>query len=305
MKQNDKRIRVQVFSGSSSHYRQYELSWRRLILFLCAFSLGVLLLAFGSFMLVKHFYQQLGFDTAHWKNLKLDRNFEASILAGKPETPPDNEASTGYEKLHQLAARQESAPESPLIESDADFYLTYDPNSRPEDSLRISSLIEELEMQIDEAMRIHDEIDEKYDSKEALKNLPSIIPLQKGEGRISDLFGTRKDPFVKRFRHHNGIDIAAPMGTPVYAPAAGVVEIAQTRYRINVGYGRVVKINHGKGIKTLYGHLQNVLVKPGQKVSRWDVIGLVGTTGRSTGPHLHYEIYVNNRAIDPMNYILN
>lgn len=304
MKKYDRRVRVQVFSGSTSHYRQFELSWRRLLLFGIVIGLGLLLVITGAFFLFNSFYKDLGLKSFVLDNLKLDKKLDSQSQSVALQQSDDHDFEKKLQQVNHVADGQ-SATEGSLIEANEDYYLAYsDENFAAEDSSQISSLIDELEMQLDEAVRVHDAINTKYDSKEALKNLPSIIPLQNGERRISDLFGKRKDPFMKRTRHHNGLDVAAPKGTPVYAPAAGIVELAQHNYSINRGYGRIVKINHGHGIRTLYGHLHKIFVKPGQKVNRWDVIGLVGTTGRSTGPHLHYEIFVNDEAIDPMNYIL-
>ena len=125
------------------------------------------------------------------------------------------------------------------------------------------------------------------------------------EGRVTDKFGKRKDPFIEKVKHHNGIDLSARYGTKVYAAAAGVVEFTRQRYRLNKGYGRVIIINHSYGYKTLYGHLKTILVKPGQKVERWQVIGLSGDTGRATGPHLHYEVWHHGRPQNPEDFILN
>lgn len=304
MKKHDKRVRVQVFSGSTSQYRQFEVSWRRLILLGVVFALGLLLVITGAFFVFNSFYNEIGLKSFVLDHLKLDRNFDPNTQPVSQKSPDKNIEFAGFKQINHVTDSNDISTSSPLIQPEDEYSLSFLDNDAGEDSTGISSLIDDLEMQLDEAMRVHEQINEKYDSKDALKSMPSIIPLQEGDWRISDLFGKRKDPIVKRIRHHNGLDIAAPKGTPVYAPAAGVIELAQHRYSINRGYGRAVKINHGKGIKTLFGHLHKIFVKPGQKVNRLDIIGLVGSTGRSTGPHLHYEIYKNDKAIDPMNYIL-
>jgi murein DD-endopeptidase MepM/ murein hydrolase activator NlpD len=113
------------------------------------------------------------------------------------------------------------------------------------------------------------------------------------------------DPLIGKIRHHDGVDLAAPQGTQVFAAADGVVESVAARSSLSPGYGREVIIDHGFGFKTRYSHLSQVLVRPGQKVSRWDVIGLVGQTGRATGPHLHYEVLVNGLPVNPLDYILD
>ena len=99
---------------------------------------------------------------------------------------------------------------------------------------------------------------------------------------------------------HAGLDVAAPSGTPVYAPADGVVSFAG----YDSGYGKLVSIDHGYGVITRFGHNSRLFVEQGQKVRRWDVISAVGSTGRSTGAHLHYEVRIHGIAVDPMNYIL-
>ncbi len=120
------------------------------------------------------------------------------------------------------------------------------------------------------------------------------------KGILGHGFGWRRDPFTGQREFHKGIDISAPTGRKVLAPADGIV-VKVSRVR---GYGRVLYLSHGNGIMTHYGHLSEFNVKLGQKVSRGGVIGFVGSTGRSTGPHLHYEVVVHNRKVDPMKYIL-
>jgi len=167
-----------------------------------------------------------------------------------------------------------------------------------------TDLISQLEENLSHTQTLQKTILEKFEARrKQLEHIPSIKPLL--SGRITDLFGKRKDPFVYRTRHHQGLDIGAPRGTEVFAPANGVVELVKTTYRRNSGYGKAVVINHGYGIKTLYGHLSAINVKAGQKIGRWDLVGLVGETGRATGPHLHYEVWVDGAACDPLRFILN
>jgi murein DD-endopeptidase MepM/ murein hydrolase activator NlpD len=167
-----------------------------------------------------------------------------------------------------------------------------------------SDLLSQLEQHLSRTQEMQKTIVEKFEiRRKQLEHIPSIKPLL--SGRITDLFGKRKDPFVYRTRHHQGLDIGAPRGTEVFAPAHGVVEFVKTTYRRNRGYGRAVVIDHGYGIKTLYGHLSEIKVKVGQKIERWDVVGLVGETGRATGPHLHYEVWVDGETCDPLRFILN
>jgi murein DD-endopeptidase MepM/ murein hydrolase activator NlpD len=114
-------------------------------------------------------------------------------------------------------------------------------------------------------------------------------------------FGYRRDPFTRTRKFHDGIDITAPVGTPVRATADGTVESIQ--YYRN-GYGLTLVVNHGYGYKTVYAHLSLSKVKRYQKVERGEVIALVGNSGRTTGPHLHYEVQITGKARNPLNYII-
>lgn len=130
-----------------------------------------------------------------------------------------------------------------------------------------------------------------------LASTPSIKPVK---GILGHGYGWRRDPFTGQREFHKGIDISAPTGRDVVAPADGIV----IKISREAGYGKVVYLSHGNGITTRYGHLSEYNVKLGQKVKRGDAIGFVGSSGRSTGPHLHYEVLVHKRKVDPMNYIL-
>jgi murein DD-endopeptidase MepM/ murein hydrolase activator NlpD len=131
-----------------------------------------------------------------------------------------------------------------------------------------------------------------------LSSTPSIAPVR---GILTDGFGGRSDPFTGEHGVHNAIDISSAVGQPVRAPADGLVVKAEWAN----GYGNVIYIAHGYGFSTRYGHLSGYAVKAGARVKRGDVIGYVGTTGRSTGPHLHYEVRMNNNPVNPLEYILN
>ena len=141
-------------------------------------------------------------------------------------------------------------------------------------------------------------------NKEALLSAtPAIQPVSnKDLSRMASGFGYRIDPVYKTTKMHAGLDFAAPQGTPIYATADGVVE---TSGNTGNGYGNHVVINHGYNYETLYGHMVRVKARSGQKVRRGEVIGWVGSTGKSTGPHLHYEVHKNGNAIDPIYFFYN
>lgn len=131
-----------------------------------------------------------------------------------------------------------------------------------------------------------------------LSSTPSVIPVK---GILGHGYGWRKDPFTGLRDFHAGVDIVANRGAKVYAPANGIV----TKVGRAGGYGKTIFISHGNGITTRYGHLNDMDVKVGDRVKRGQVIGRVGSTGRSTGPHLHYEVLVHNQKVNPLQYIIN
>ena len=134
-----------------------------------------------------------------------------------------------------------------------------------------------------------------------MKNLPIQIPLKKGTYTLVSGFGERIHPIFKTSRQHNGIDFAARAGTPVIASGDGIVEKPIGNF---TGYGTVIVINHGNGVKSIYAQLLDTKVQPGQKVKAGQEIGFVGSTGISIGPHLHFEIWVNGEAKDPMEFLI-
>jgi murein DD-endopeptidase MepM/ murein hydrolase activator NlpD len=127
--------------------------------------------------------------------------------------------------------------------------------------------------------------------------IPSREPVD--SPTLTSSFGVRNDPFNGRHRMHQGVDIPGPIGTPVYATADGVVERAEWAG----GYGHLVELNHGNGMQTRYGHLSKIIAQPNERVRRGQLIGLMGSTGRSTGSHLHYEVRIAGAAVDPAPYI--
>ena len=146
-----------------------------------------------------------------------------------------------------------------------------------------------------------DEIERLASNKAALlEAIPSIQPIKnKDLTRMASGYGYRNDPFTKKRRFHWGMDFTAKKGVPVYATGNGVVKRADNRAS---GYGNHIRIDHGFGYVSLYAHLSKYNVRRGQKVKRGDLIGFVGNTGRSAGPHLHYEIFKDKKRINPLNF---
>jgi murein DD-endopeptidase MepM/ murein hydrolase activator NlpD len=148
-------------------------------------------------------------------------------------------------------------------------------------------------------VRRQEQLDQQLGKVERkLSHTPVVAPVV---GVITDGFGPRLDPVTGKPAFHEGLDISVAIGTVVTAPADGVVVFANR----DSGYGRLIKINHGYGYTTLYGHLEKFLVKEGAKVTRGQPIGKVGMSGRTTGPHLHYEVWKDGEKQNPLHYILD
>lgn len=127
--------------------------------------------------------------------------------------------------------------------------------------------------------------------------IPSVQPVTRLQ--FTSNFGIRSDPFQGTARMHAGVDISGPVGTPIFATADGIIAHADRQG----GYGNLVEVNHGKGIATRYGHLSKILVADGARVTRGQLIGLMGSTGRSTGSHLHYEVRIDGHAVNPVPFL--
>jgi len=162
-------------------------------------------------------------------------------------------------------------------------------------------LIDKLTKQIAVQSISLDEIKELAEQKEELlSTIPAIQPIQNSDlKRMASGYGWRSDPFTKARKFHYGMDFSAPTGTPIYASGNGVVTRADAN---SSGYGNHVRIDHGFNYVSLYAHLSKYNVKKGQKVKRGDIIGFVGSTGRSVAPHLHYEIFKDGKRINPRNF---
>jgi murein DD-endopeptidase MepM/ murein hydrolase activator NlpD len=168
----------------------------------------------------------------------------------------------------------------------------------------IVNTLDNLERRMSFQEKSYVQINDFIKNKEQLlASTPAIQPVSNSDlKRVASGFGYRIDPIYKTPRFHAGLDFTAPQGTPIYATANGVAKIAGNAGN---GYGNYVVINHGYGYETLYGHMYRVKVKAGVRLRRGDVIGYVGSTGKSTGPHCHYEVHKNGQRIDPVYFFYN
>jgi len=227
------------------------------------------------------------------------------------------------EKARKLATRLRV-----LEERDNDIYRSIFESNPIPDSARLIELEQQQEMQLVMGMdrfeleesvvttlvnlekrmefqdRSYTQLNEFIRNKEQLlAATPAIQPVSNSDlRRVASGYGYRIDPIYKTARFHAGMDFTAPQGTPIYATANGVAKIAGNKGN---GFGNYVVINHGYGYETLYGHMYRVNVKVGERVQRGEVIGYVGSTGKSTGPHCHYEVHKNGQRIDPVYFFYN
>jgi len=197
--------------------------------------------------------------------------------------PPENDQLKGM-----------GGPEEPGTDS-----VSETGNVQPEDLRKMDQDLGRLRSDAATQELSFEELTEAMKDRRSLwASTPSIWPVR---GWLTSGFGNRISPFTGSVMMHNGIDVASRRDMPVMAPAGAVVSYEG----FDSGLGKMVKLDHGYGMQTVYGHLSKVNVRIGQKVKRGDVIAFVGNTGLSTGPHLHYEVHVNNVPVNPLRYILN
>lgn len=225
------------------------------------------------------------------------QNFEQKLRVLARVDQEDDRGGIGplseqEEELYRQTAYTHSTNSAELARANVDPRLDYGLRSMELTADRIerkASLQEQSLQHLYELLR---------DKRSLLSATPSLSPVR---GWISSRFGFRRSPYTGLRQMHDGVDIAAPMGSTVVAPADGIV----SRVANEAGYGKIVAIKHGYGVVTLFAHNSKVLVKVGQEIQRGQTIALVGSTGRSTGPHVHYEVRVNGVPVDPARYILD
>lgn len=213
---------------------------------------------------------------------KRDNEVYRSIFEAQPI--PDSIRALQREKEQEIA-RVEGMPEGQLVFS-------------------IDTTIQKLQARIASQKKSYNQLVDLVKNKEKLlAGTPAIQPVSnKDLNRIASGFGYRIDPVYKTVKLHAGLDFAAPQGTPIYATADG--NVSESGFS-DGGYGNHVVINHGYGYETLYGHMVRIKARRGQHVKRGEVIGYVGSTGKSTGPHCHYEVHKNGQKLDPVYFFYN
>jgi len=295
-----KKLRFLLIPGSRESTRQFSISYGFILA--CCVIIAFTFIA-NIFLTTSYVKSQLAANEA--ERLRT----ENELLAGKYNELNGklNEISEIYDSLVEKEIVIRNIFNLPEISADERMLGVGGPERKIYE--RLSEPVKKAystETRVDGLLRLARFEKEKYheaynvlaEKRSILDHTPSILPTR---GYRTSGFGMRVDPFTGYKQFHGGIDIANKMGSPIYATADGVVEFTG-----NVGdLGRLIKINHGYGYKTRYGHLSTIKVKRGQKVRRGDLIGLMGSSGYSTGPHLHYEIIKDGKKVNPLEYILN
>ncbi len=305
--------RIQIWFHADTNYGIKELSIHKTVLRLALFigfsAIGVAsLIGYDYFKLKKQtnnamfLAQTICQQQIEIKNQRTQiQNFAGKIELLKKQV--DN-LSKFEDKVRLIADLDKTSDSSSLIgiggiptdELDPDIPL----------GKKHNTLMREMHQQIDQtsfavknqALNFDDLIKQLEQKRNRLASTPSIKPVK---GWITSKFGYRKSPFTGKKEFHSGIDISNRMGTKIIAPANGIISYAARKMYI----GNMIVIDHGNGLNTRYGHLKKILVQEGQKVKRGDVIALLGNTGQSTGPHVHYEVHLNGTPVNPLKYILN
>lgn len=306
-----KKIKIWFHSGSTSDIKEFSIHKAALacfVFFIFGLAFGASYIGYDYYKLKKSSFDNKRLNATILKqthDLKSQRNqiqkFAKDIEGLKQLV---NNLSQFEDKVRLIADIKQTSDSSGLIgiggvpkeELDADIPLEQGHNN----------LIREMHRQTSQtrlaakhqALDFEQLIAELEKKRNLLAATPSIKPV---DGWITSRFGYRKSPFTGRREFHSGLDISNQSGKKVVATANGRITFAARKMYI----GNLVIIDHGHGRVTKYGHLKKVLVKKGQTVKRGDVIGLLGNTGRSTGPHVHYEVRINGAPVNPLKYILN
>ncbi len=306
-----KRVKIWYHSGATSDIKEFSIP-RILCTFLFVFA-GVSIICTSfigyDYIKLKRFsfnHDGLGHTVHSLNNEITSQRKQIQRFAGEIEILKKQVVtlSTFEDKVRLIADIKQTSDSSGLIGIGSIPADTLDPDIPL--TQKHNSLIREMHQQVTQtkvaaekhALDFDQLIKQLEQKRNILSATPSIRPVN---GWVTSGFGNRISPFTGQKEFHSGLDIANAPGTKIIAPANGRVSIASEKLYI----GNLLVIDHDHGRVTQYGHLKEILVNPGQEVKRGDVIALMGNTGRSTGPHLHYEVLINGTPVNPLKYILN
>lgn len=296
----------------SSQVKKWMISQKMIRGLLIGLGVFLIFVAFATVSMISYFVNKSTFEETSARNQYLEG--QLNFLQNKVNVADSTlvRIQNFEQKLRVITQLDKTESESgigPISDEDENI-LEHSIGQQPPQLVAVNSPrfsgIESLELNVDQvhkkAVLQEQTLQELYellkDQHSLLSSTPSIVPVK---GMYSSGFGYRVSPFTGKRTMHTGMDLAALTGTVVHAPADGIV----TKIDNDPGYGKVLVVSHGYGYSTLYGHNSKILVTVGQKVKRGEPLSEVGNTGRSTGPHLHYEVRVNGVEVNPIKYILN
>lgn len=296
----------------SSQVKKWMISQKMIRGLLVGVGIFMVFVVFASISAIAYFVNRSTFQETSARNQYLEG--QLNFLQNKVNVADSTlvRIQNFEQKLRVITQLDKTESESGIgpISDEDESILEHSAGVQPQQLLAVAgprySGIESLELNVDQvhkkAVLQEQTLQELYellkDQHSLLSSTPSILPVK---GLYSSGFGYRVSPFTGKRTMHTGMDVAALTGTIVHSPADGIV----TKIENDAGYGKVLVVSHGYGYSTLYGHNSKILVKVGQKVKRGEPLSEVGNTGRSTGPHLHYEVRVNGVEVNPTKYILN
>ena len=292
-----RRFKLIFLPEGTAQKHEFNISRKHIIVVLCAAVLAFFVFSGGAAYVLNSWFNAKKIAALTFKNTKLEKQIRATrerleaLGNGITRLAQSNGELRAYAHLPNLDLDQlkvgiGGALPAPIGD-----------NTSGEDLLAKIGLMErQIGLQENSLAEVKSQLDAQTD---LLKSIPSIRPL--GGGAYSSGYGRRRDPFTGRIEPHYGVDFNGPMGLPVYAAADGVVIHAERE----PAYGNAIVIDHGHGYKTLYAHLSRIGVRRGQRVERGETIGALGNTGRSTGPHLHYEVLYQNRNVNPLDFMFD
>ncbi len=293
-----------VFDPQSLSMKKVGVS-RRFIIGRILFYLSLLIVLFTTAVLFAFYVidspkeRQLrrDLDQARMQYRQLDRRVEllSSVL---------KDIQTRDENLYRIIFEAEP-PKKDARMLGNETYGAFQNNTNSELIINTSLKVDDLTKRMYAQSKSFDDVYQMAkNKKEMLACMPAILPVNKKTAQVHSGFGMRVHPIFKVYKPHTGIDFNGAHGTPIYATGNGTVQ--RSGYADGYsGYGIVITIEHGFGFQSLYGHLSRVAVRSGQKVKRGDLIGYMGTTGTSTGNHLHYEVIVHGRKVNPVYYFFS
>ena len=291
------------YDSETLSYRKVELrkrdKFRKMFVFLLASVLFGALIVFGIFQFIefpkqKVLQRELENMKLHYQLLSKKMN-QAEYILDELQTR-DNNIYRTYFEANPIPEEQRKAGFGGV-----NRYKSLEGFDNSQMIIDVTKNLDILSKQLYIQSKSLDEIIELAEDKEKmLTAIPAIQPIKNEDlTRMASGYGWRSDPFTKARKKHKGMDFTSPKGTPIYATGNGKVIRADNR---SSGYGKHVRIDHGFGYITLYAHMSKYNVKKGKKIKRGDLIGFVGSTGRSKAPHLHYEVRYNGRAVNPINF---